>query len=556
MELDCYFGDYKGNNTERLVELIRILDQKVAPFFNPAKPFFKGSYEFSYYEYLKQCKLNYNSADPEEVLEYISPLFQNLPNWNNPGTMINVIPPVNLVGLAGSAYSSMYNPNFVQDTFCGLLILAELEVTKYISELVGWDWESTYGIFTMGGLSTNLYPAKIALTKAYPEGNLKGYKNKDFFMVTSSKAHPCHQEIFGWLGLGSENCILLPCGEDDRLIVDEAEQVISKNIEDGRIFVGFNINGGSTAEYTVDPIKEVAELRERLVVKYALNYIPHLHVDAVLGWAWLFFNSYDFDENLLELPSASLKKVKSMNQRISELKYVDSFGADFHKTGFCPYISSLFIAKNRGDYFLLGKKGEVPLKELQFGSYSPFETSFEYSRSASGAISALATLRSLGVEGFQSIIGNLITMTELLRLILAQEKSVIVINDETEGIATLFILKPQQYANKSLEEILGMSDDAIAAIREYNVRFAKFVLQKNKNNEISFTFTASRSYRVSGTNIQIGAIKAYPMTVFLNVDNVHSLAGEILKVKSEYEQCCADIEPTDVKHVPLDATWR
>ncbi|MCP9796120.1 pyridoxal-dependent decarboxylase [Cyanobium sp. Lug-B] len=556
MDLESYFGDYRLNNTERLVELMRVLNDKVAPYFNPSKPFFKGSYEFSYYEYLRECKLNDKPAKPEEVLDYISPLFQNLPNWNNPGTMINVIPPVNLVGLASSAYSNMFNPNFVQDTFCGLLIASELEVTKYISDLAGWDWTLTHGIFTIGGLGTNLYPAKIALAKAYPEGSLKGYKDKDFFMVTSSKGHPCHQEIFGWLGLGSENCIPLPCGGDDRLIIREAEHIISSNIESGKIFVGLNINGGSTAEYTVDPIKEVADLRDRVVAKHGLKYVPHLHVDAVLGWAWLFFTSYDFEANPLKLPDASLAKIKNMTRRVSELRYADSFGADFHKTGFCPYISSLFIVKNRNDYFLLGKKSAVSLQEMQFGSYSPFETSLEYSRSASGSISALATLRSLGIEGYQTLIGNLVAMTDLLRSLLAQSNSLLVINQRTEGIATLFIIKPKNYMCLSLDEILKLPKEDIMEIRNYNIKFATFVLLKNKLNEISFTFTASRTFKVPGTSIQIGAIKAYPMSVFLNENTVRILVEEILHVKSLYEASHEVIGLVDNEDAPLDATWR
>lgn len=489
-------------------------------------------------------------------MKHIAPLFQNLPNWSNPGTMINVIPSVNLVGLACSAYSSMYNPNFVQDTFCGLLITAELEVVKYISDLVGWNWELTHGIFTMGGLSTNLYPAKIALAKAYPEGHQRGYKDKDFFMVTSSKAHPCHQEIFAWLGVGYENCIPIPCGKDDRILINEAEQIISANINSGKIFLGFNVNGGSTAEYTVDPIKEIVELRERLIVKHKLDYAPHLHVDAVLGWAWLFFNSYNFQENPLKLPSASLDKIRSMNKRIAELKYVDSFGADFHKTGFCSYISSLFIAKNRDDYFLLGKNGGVPLHKMCFGSYNPFETSFEYSRSASGALAALATMKSLGIEGFQSLIGNLVASTDLLRSLLANDNSLVVINEDTEGIATLFILKPRKFLNLTLEHILALSPDEVDMIRHYNIKFARFVLERNKANEISFTFTASRSYRVTGTSIQIGAIKAYPMSVFLNESNVGELANEILRVKSEFEECHEQLVFGEPESQSLDATWR
>ena len=174
VNLKEYFGDYKCTNVKILNKYISMLDEKVSKYYNFGKPFFKGNHSLNYKEYLQKCKLNYDSLTAEETFEYISPFYQNLPNWNNPGTMINVIPPVNLVSMASMSFSELYNPNFAQDTYAGLLITSELEVTKYISDLVNWDWEKSLGVFTFGGKGTNLYATKIALTKACPETQNSG----------------------------------------------------------------------------------------------------------------------------------------------------------------------------------------------------------------------------------------------------------------------------------------------------------------------------------------------------------------------------------------------
>ncbi len=555
INLKNLFGNYKGNNINRLIELIKKVDKQVEPYFNFKKPFFKGKYKLSFYEYLKSCELNNEPLDSEAVFKYIAPLFQNMPNWNNPGTMINAIPPVNLVGLASSTYSNIYNPNMVQDTFCGLLILTEMEVAKYISKLVGWEWEKSFGIFTSGGFQTNLYPTKIAISKACPEGNTVGYDKGKYFMVTSSKAHPCHREIFGLVGLGTKNCILLPCTNEDKIDIAKAENIISQNIEEGRVFVGFNMNGGSTAEYTVDPIEKIFTLRQKLKTKYSLNYTPHIHVDAVLGWVWLFFKGYNFEENKLNFSEEIIRKIKSMTGKVGELKFADSFGVDFHKTGFCPYMSSLFIVQNKNDVYRLSKSNEVPLKDLEFGNYSPFETTFEYSRSVSGPLSALATLKSLGTEGFQSIIGNLIQMTEKFRDLLNGSASVEIVNYETEGIATLFILKPKQFTKNSLSELLKLPLHNLNEIKNYNVNFAKYVLECNKNEKISFTFTSSRSYEIIGTKIKLGAIKAYPMSVYLNETNMQMIVNEIIQTIEEYEKNGFKQSFSKFSNDALDPTW-
>ena len=106
------------------VKSINVLEE----YYNFGKPFFKGNYQLKYERFLEKRSLNDEPLNNKEVFNYIAPYFKNIPNWNNPGTMINVIPPVNLISLAASNIANMYNPNFAQDTYAGMLITTELEV--------------------------------------------------------------------------------------------------------------------------------------------------------------------------------------------------------------------------------------------------------------------------------------------------------------------------------------------------------------------------------------------------------------------------------------------
>lgn len=534
MKLNNYFGDYKKSNVEQLLEYISILETYVKKYYNFGKPFFRGKHKLIYKDYLKNCNLNYESMTPQETFKYISPLYQNIPNWNNPGTMINVIPPVNIVSMASVSLSGLYNPNFAQDTYAGLLITAELEVVKYISDLIGWDWTKSHGVFTFGGKGTSLYATKISLNKSNSDVGKKGCERGKYFMITSSTAHPCHYQVCDWLGIGSDNCIEAPCDEAGKIIIEEAKKIACENIEKGKIFLGFNVNGGSTNELTVDPIKDIYETNLEIIKKYNLKYSPHIHADSVLGWISLFFNKYDFKNNPLKIQNKHLSKIKSLNKKVQEIKYADSIGVDFHKTGFCPYVSSVFIVKNRKDYFKLSPEKEISLEDLHYGNFNPYDTTLELTRSSMGAIAALSCLKSLGIKGFQKIIGNIYSSTEYFREKLSTNKNVCIINKDTEGFATLFILKPKKYTKIFLKEILELPEKDIDYIRNYNINYGKFILEKSKNSEITFTYTSSRSYVIPGTSIKIGALKAYPMSVFLNHKEIKRIVNEIFLSIDEY----------------------
>lgn len=529
MDIKKYFGTYKKSNTAYIKKLIDSFEKAIQPYRTYDTCFFKGSTEFRYLDYLQNCKLNKNAMKPDDVFSYVAPFFQNIPNWSNPGTMINVIPPVNLLSLTGSLYTNMFNPNFAEDHYSGRLLTAELEVAKYLSDLMGWDWKKSYGLFTFGGKGTNLYATKIALNIAVPSNMTEGLNNKKCFMITSATAHPCHYEVCQWLGIGSENCIDAPCNELGLIKIDETEKIVCENIENGKIFLGFNINGCNTVEFAVDPIKQIYDLNQRIIKKYGLNYQPHIHVDAVLGWVWLFFQDYDFRNNPLKFSNESLQKIRSLAQKISEIKYADSVGIDFHKTGFCPYTSSIFMIKDKNKYFSLNPSKNIPLEELVWGNFAPFQTSLELTRPASGAIAALICLKSLGIEGFQEIIGNLFASTEMFRKLIAKHNRIELINSETEGLATLFIIKPEGYEHMNLKEILRLPAAQIEQIRNFNIEYGKFIQKLSHSGQINFNYTSSRSYTVGNTGIKIGAIKAYPLSVFLNTSVTKKLVNEIFK---------------------------
>ena len=116
---------------------------------------------------------------------------------------------------------------------------------------------------------------------------------------------------------------------------------------------------GTTDSFGLDDLTSITTLRDTLVNEFQLDYKPHIHADAVIGWAWSVFNDYDVEKNPLGFRPRTIRALAGACRRIRHLSTADSVGIDFHKTGFAPYISSLVLVKNRADLELVTRNPET-----------------------------------------------------------------------------------------------------------------------------------------------------------------------------------------------------
>jgi len=506
-----------------------------------------------YNNYIKDKHLPYKSKEISNVLLEYSTLFQRSILWENPGTMINITPPANIASIVAAFYTSLYNPNFAQDESSGYLMATELIVSKYLSELVEWNTSKSRGVFTFGGKGTNLYAVKIGLQKAIPNIVNDGINNHKVIVFSTTKSHPCHKEICDWLGLGKNSCFRIPVDKNGQIIIEELEIKLRKCITEGIKIGCIILNGGTTNEIIIDPIKKVVNLRDKLVKEYNLDYVPHIHVDAVIGWAWLFFKYYDFKTNELNMNNQELNKIFSMKEKINEIKYADSFGADFHKTGFCPYISSIFMAKDFNDVTGLGEKKDKGIDNLKFGEYSPFEYTLELTRSSIGPVSAYAALETFGVSGFQKLLYNIFSNSEFIREYLHSKDNFEVINMETEGIATLFIITPPS-VSKNYNDYIWGDEEELKELLEYNHSFYLYCLKMLEEKKVGFKITFSKSYKPYGVNNSTGALKIYPMSPVVNKIEIQKYLDEIINTKRLYDESAEKLK--EERDVPIDYVYR
>jgi len=552
MELEKYFIKDKKNSAEAIMKIYNELNENVCKYISDEKPILNGNI-VKYNEIIGNKHLSDSPKNTSQILKEFSHLFQRSVIWENPGTMINITPPANIVSIVTSFYTSLYNPNFAQDESSGYLMATELIVSKYLSELVGWNNNKSRGIFTFGGKGTNLYAVKIGIKKAFPKVIDEGIKDKDIIVISNDKSHPCHKEVCDWLGLGKNACLRLSTDNNGQINIAELESILRKNIIENKKIGCIILNGGTTNEIIVDPIKKVVDLRDKLVNEYNLDYKPHIHVDAVIGWAWLFFKSYDFEKNILNMSQQEIKKIKSMNKKISQIYYADSFGADFHKTGFCPYVSSIYMSKNFGEVSALGNKIDQGIDNMTFGEYSPFEYTLELTRSSIGPVAAYTTLETFGISGFQELIYKVFSNGEYIRDALSSKNNFEVINMDTEGIATLFVITPPG-SEKTYKDYLSCDVKERMKFLDYNHQFYLYCLKKLEENKINFKITFSKSYKPFGCDFATGALKIYqtsPLTTKLELDKI---INEIIDLKIEYDNYNEVLY--EKREVPIDYVYR
>jgi len=317
--------------------------------------------------------------------------------------MYNVLPNPNIYGQIASLFASFANPNFCMDTPSGKLLILEKAVINYLNDLAGWEIGRAGGIFTFGGKGTLLYALKIALDKIDPNYRRLGISGNNY-IISNDLGHPSHIEICNWLGLGENHCIRLKT-HNAVIDIEEFKQAFIDVIERGGKLPLIIINGMTTNNHTFDSIKAVYDARNEIVKKYKLNYSPHLHIDSVLGWVYLLINKYDFNLNQLDLTNEVKLILKNKAEQASEIKYADSFAADFHKTGFCNYISSVFLIREKNDLF--GIEGHYSESDdMTFSEFAPYDYSLESSRAPHGPVVAFAALKTIGIEGFVRILAN------------------------------------------------------------------------------------------------------------------------------------------------------
>jgi L-2,4-diaminobutyrate decarboxylase len=470
--------------------------------------------------------------DLHTVTKNLVRFFHGMVDWGHPKMGMNVVPPSTLPSIAANLMAAVFSPNLIEQEYSVNVSTAEVETTAMCAEMAGYDPIEAGGIFTFGGLGTWLYAMKIGLTKALGQESRYSGVRRDAQILCSEVSHFSKLNCSDWLGIGMDNVRQVGINPDNSINLDllrEAmEDILNKDLPIGLIVC----TTGTTDAFGVDDIEGVVKLRDDLVKKHKLDYIPHIHADSVIGWAWTAFRHYDFSANPLEFSEGLKKDIRDVAEKFQHIHLADSMGIDFHKTGYTPYISSLFLLKDSKDFDLIRRPAEAEAYLFHFGSYNPGEYSLESSRSAAGALAAWANLKLFGMDGYQSILARLIEAERRMRKKIQASKDMVVINPDDHGFVTLYRAYPPGTDAEAMYklELEGNGDEQLKKHNTYIHKISTEInrLQREENGPF---LSHTSNHRLNATGLPIAALKVFPMSPYVDEAAIDMIMDGISKAK-------------------------
>ena len=469
------------------------------------------------YESARAAKSPEQMSSLETVIASMADYLQGHVIWGHPHTQEQVIPPTTTVSILGQMFGALYNPNILWDAYSHRVAQAEVELTAMCASLVGYDSTQAGGVSTFGGTGTEMYGVKIGLEKAQPGAFRDGVRG-NAKIVSSDVSHYCRLNIAAWLGLGTESVVTVRSDNDNSMCLASLEATLRGIFQRGELVACIVATVGTTDAFGLDNVEAIVGLRDRLAAEFRLPYMPHVHADAVIGWPWAVFNDYDFAANPLGFSHRTVRSLWDARTVVRGLHLADSIGMDFHKTGYGPIASSLFLCRDHANFHLISRDPALMPYLFQYGSHRPGLFTLETSRAGAAVLAALANLKFLGKEGYRVLLGHIVTMAELLRSKLERAPYARVVNDSNHGMVTLFRVYPEGVAaERAYHEETTRSDkmEQLRTHNDYNRRvFDALRRQVQRGDGMNLGMTDQ--YRSTPFGTPIVALKSFVMSPFVD----------------------------------------
>lgn len=466
------------------------------------------------YARARTARIGEEMTTTEATVEGLARYLDGMILWSHPDTH-RLHGGATEASIIGQLFAGLYDPNLVWDDLSERVAEAEVEVAAICADLIGFDPAKAAGVFTFGGSGTTLYGVKLGIEKAQP-GAFQDGVQRPMRIFASEVAHYAKITAAAWLGLGADNVVEIKTDAASSMNLKALERALRAAIENEESIACILATLGTTDAFGLDDVRAIVELRDSLVKEYRLRYVPHIHADAVIGWAYSVFRDYDFAVNPLGIPAEGLRDIQAIQERVSGLELVDSAGLDFHKSGYAPYMSSLFLCREEKDLSRIARdKSEIPYL-FQFGHYEPGVYTLECSRSGGPVLAALANLRLLGKQGYRVLLAHSVAMATLLRERARKTPYLVVASQGDHGCVV--VLRPYPEGIDAAAAFAAETSDPakrkeLEAGNDY-VRRVYMETRKLADRGDGVVFVLTTELRLSSYGAPIAGIKCFTYSVF------------------------------------------
>lgn len=485
----------------------------------------------------EQTVLENGPGDPGSALQLLIGLSRGPTLASHPEVQGYPVAPPTIPSILAYTLGALHNANLIDAGLAAGFRDAERQVVELMSELVGYDRARSAGLFTFGGTGTLLYGCKLGLEKAHAASPCLNQLRDRGKIIVSERAHYSTRSVAEWLGIGAGNVLRIPVDAEHAMSLEALEVVLRARFEARDRIVAIVATMGTTDAFGIDDLNGIAEIRDRLVSEFGLDYLPHIHADAVIGWAWSVFRDYDVTGNPLGFSLPALNGLSRASTRISGLDRADSVGIDFHKTGYAPYISSLVLFRERSDLrYLARSSDQMPYLDIDDPEH-PAMYSLECSRSGAAPLAALVNLHLFGKQGYRVLIGHAVEMALLLRRKLAGCAGIHVVNGQNGGPMSLIRAYPGD-ADPAAVYRRELSDpcwsECIEAHNRFNRRLYGLVVQRTKTGTAALLSWTSDCRRPDYPGAPpISALKSCILSPWTDQRSIDELAKLIADCRME-----------------------
>ncbi len=471
---------------------------------------------------------------------------KDYPIGGHPLTLCNVNPQGNTAAIIAAVLSQLFAPNILEGEYAWNIHQAELESGGMLANLVNWNADLAGAIYTYGGSGCWTYHLKYALTRVLPNSRKHGVRT-DAKVICSQQAHYTMLNSSDWTGLGMDNILIIPTDSaTNAMDLKKLELALIECTVHHIPIASVVCTMATTDANAFDEVKGVRDLLDQYPNEKAFGKAL-LYCDAVIGWPWLMFKNYNFKQNPLQFSAAVLPLIEKNYEAIKGIFYADAFGVDFHKTGFSPYISSVFVYKNATEFeTLLGRTTPAYLQRRT--PYNPMDYTLEVSRAATGSLAGWATLNYFGEEGFQSILGGILENKLVLKNMLECNESMCCVNELDFGLVTLFRIYPvgvhaklqynKEFNYPAYRKTLIKSNLFIKAVAD--LLYDWFHTTKRINGKCTPNISYSAGFCPTTYNpfsadkeALVYALKIFPLNVHVTVDSMQHALNCILAARDE-----------------------
>ena len=174
-------------------------------------------------------------------------------------------------GVLAGALANAYDVNLA--AAAGAAEMLENQTLRWVAEFVGYPFAE--GVFTSGGMTSNLTALTAARSRALPDCRRTGVLGCRAAVYCSDESHHSVARAVEVIGLGSEALRRIPIDARRRMRIDLLREALVADVAAGVVPVAVVATAGTTLTGAIDPLEGVAGL--------CAEHGVWMHVDGAYG---------------------------------------------------------------------------------------------------------------------------------------------------------------------------------------------------------------------------------------------------------------------------------